>query len=121
MSCQDLGLALGQLGKEGCRGLPTSTWRMFPILSWRAWLFPKYLSVSLMKDPRVAGLCNLQMPQEGMGSPPKNGVLHGLDSPETSLKCTRRIHGPWTCVMGFARQETDSEMEWGLFNVWDIS
>lgn len=56
-----------------------------------------------------------------MGSPPKNGVLHGLDSPETSLKCTRRIHGPWTWVMGFARQETDSEMEWGLFNVWDIS
>lgn len=54
VSCQDLGLALGQLGKEGCRGLPTSTWRMFPILSWRAWFFPKYLSVSLMKDPQQA-------------------------------------------------------------------
>lgn len=81
----------------------------------------KYLSVSWMKDPQVAGLCNLQMPQEGMGSPPKNDVLHGLDSPETGLKCTRRIHSPLTWVMGCAPQEADSEMEWGLFNVWDIS
>lgn len=32
-------------------------------------------------------------------------VVRGLDSPETGLRCTRRIHSPRKCFVGCVAQE----------------
>lgn len=68
---QELSLALGQRGKQGCRGTLSSTCGVFSVLSWRAWFFLKYLSISWLQGRQAAGLCHLQMPREGTGCPPR--------------------------------------------------
>lgn len=113
MGHQDLRLALGQLGKQGCRGTLASTWGMFSVLSWRAWFFLKYLSVSWIQGPQAARIMQFADASGRNRQSTKKDVPHDLDSPDTELKCTRRIHSSRKCFVGCVPQE-HSEME---FNV----